>query len=129
MVEECDVEEAVRLMEVSTQRAAVDPRTGTIDMNLISTGHSASEGEAVNDLKEGLRMVLGGRAPRDRLSIGEVIKVLHAAIPDRPEPARPDLIMALRALADEDDPILTLGSTKDSIVITGNGLNLGGMDF
>jgi DNA replication licensing factor MCM4 len=37
-VEDCD--EAIRLMNVATQRAAVDPRTGTINMELITTGHS-----------------------------------------------------------------------------------------
>lgn len=34
-----DVAEAVRLMQVATQRAAVDPRTGQIDMNKLTTGH------------------------------------------------------------------------------------------
>jgi DNA replication licensing factor MCM4 len=40
VVEPSDVEEAIRLMNVATQRAAVDPRTGTINMELITTGHS-----------------------------------------------------------------------------------------
>ena len=33
-----DVEEAIRLMKVATQTAATDPRTGTIDMDMITTG-------------------------------------------------------------------------------------------
>lgn len=34
-----DIMEARRLMQVATQQAAVDPRTGTIDMDLITTGN------------------------------------------------------------------------------------------
>ncbi len=33
-----DVREAIRLIKVATQQAATDPKTGTIDMNLITTG-------------------------------------------------------------------------------------------
>ena len=33
-----DVKEAIRLIKVATQQAATDPKTGTIDMNLITTG-------------------------------------------------------------------------------------------
>jgi DNA replication licensing factor MCM4 len=33
-----DVDEAIRLMRVATQTAATDPRTGTIDMDMIATG-------------------------------------------------------------------------------------------
>jgi DNA replication licensing factor MCM4 len=36
-----DVVEALRLMRVATQTAATDPRTGTIDMDMITTGRSA----------------------------------------------------------------------------------------
>jgi len=78
---------------------------------------------------EALRELLGGRAPRDKLSLGEVVKVLHAASPDMPEPARPDLMAALRELAEEDDPILVLGSGKDTIIITGNGLRMAASDY
>jgi hypothetical protein len=37
-VEPKDVEEAARLIRVALQQAATDPRTGTIDMDLITTG-------------------------------------------------------------------------------------------
>lgn len=36
-----DVEEAIRLVRVATQTAATDPRTGTIDMDMITTGRYA----------------------------------------------------------------------------------------
>lgn len=42
-VEDSDVAEAVRLMRVATQNAATDPRTGTIDMDMIATGQGASD--------------------------------------------------------------------------------------
>jgi len=129
-VDELDVEEAVRLMDVSTQKAAVDPRTGTIDMNMISTGKSAGAADAVSMLVEALRELLGGRAPRERLSLGEVVKVLNAANPDMPEPGRQDLVQALRELADEDEPILVYGSAREGgIQITGNGLRVSGGDY
>ena len=37
-VEATDVQEAIRLMNVATQKAATDPRTGKIDMDMITTG-------------------------------------------------------------------------------------------
>ncbi|MQL94869.1 hypothetical protein Taro_027535 [Colocasia esculenta] len=42
-VEERDVAEAFRLLEVALQQSATDHATGTIDMDLITTGVSASE--------------------------------------------------------------------------------------
>lgn len=42
-VEKCDVAEAFRLLEVALQQSATDHATGTIDMDLITTGISASE--------------------------------------------------------------------------------------
>ena len=41
-VEPSDVDEAVRLLKAATQTAATDPTTGTIDMDLITTGRSAA---------------------------------------------------------------------------------------
>lgn len=43
-VEKEDVEEAIRLMNVATQTAATDPRTGAIDMDMIATGRTAVRG-------------------------------------------------------------------------------------
>eukprot|EP00897_Mesotaenium_endlicherianum_P008165 jgi/Mesen1/7377/ME000382S06576 len=42
-VDKADVAEARRLLEVAMQQSATDPNTGTIDMDLITTGISASE--------------------------------------------------------------------------------------
>ncbi|KAH7426637.1 hypothetical protein KP509_10G009500 [Ceratopteris richardii] len=43
VVERCDAAEALRLLEVALQQSATDHSTGTIDMDLITTGVSASE--------------------------------------------------------------------------------------
>ncbi|ACO66807.1 predicted protein [Micromonas commoda] len=42
-VEKKDAEESLRLMRVAMQQAAMDPKTGQIDMDKILTGHSASD--------------------------------------------------------------------------------------
>ena len=42
LVEPLDVAEAVRLIKVAIQQSAVDPISGTIDMDLITTGRSAA---------------------------------------------------------------------------------------
>lgn len=48
VVTEANVDEALRLMHVATQTAAVDPRTGTIDMDAITTGVAATD-RAMNE--------------------------------------------------------------------------------
>jgi len=61
VVEREDVDEAIRLMNVATQRAAMDPRTGTIDMDAITTGRSAAERDAAGRLVNEIRQVLEAR--------------------------------------------------------------------
>lgn len=46
-VTRADVDEAIRLMKVATQTAATDPRTGTIDMDMITTGRTALDRDQV----------------------------------------------------------------------------------
>jgi len=60
-VEESDVEEAVRLMKDSMQTAAMDPKTGTIDMEIITTGRSAASRKFASELREQMRNKLRGR--------------------------------------------------------------------
>jgi DNA replicative helicase MCM subunit Mcm2 (Cdc46/Mcm family) len=45
-VDEFDVDKAIWLMRVSTQKSATDPRTGQIDMDALSTGTTVSAGSA-----------------------------------------------------------------------------------
>ena len=50
-----DVLEAERLMKTSMQSAAMDPTTGTIDMDLIATGRSAADRNAAKMLAAALK--------------------------------------------------------------------------
>lgn len=47
-----DAKEAVRLMRSALQAAAVDPRTGLIDMDVITTGRSAASRQLLTSLSE-----------------------------------------------------------------------------
>ena len=51
-VEPSDVVEAIRLIRVATQQAAVDPVTGQIDMNLITTGYSSFVKQKIGKIAE-----------------------------------------------------------------------------
>lgn len=75
VVEERDVIEAIRLMKVATQTAATDPRTGTIDMDMITTGRSAIDRDVILQLSEELRALASHRAGQ-RLSIPQIRKTL-----------------------------------------------------
>jgi DNA replication licensing factor MCM4 len=55
LVERIDVAEAIRLVKAALQQAAIDPRTGTIDMDLITTGRSATARSRQQDLMRELR--------------------------------------------------------------------------
>lgn len=72
-----DVIEATRLMKVATQTAATDPRTGTIDMDLISTGRTALDRELLGKLAEALRgLLLSELYHGKRLTLGQVRQLL-----------------------------------------------------
>ena len=66
-----DVQEAIRLMKVATQAAATDPRTGTIDMDLITTGHSVLDKELILKLADELRAFLDGKKGQ-RMTFGQL---------------------------------------------------------
>jgi DNA replication licensing factor MCM4 len=57
LVTEYDVGEAIRLMKVATQAAATDPRTGHIDMDMITTGRTAVDRDMVVRLAEQLMSI------------------------------------------------------------------------
>lgn len=69
IVTESHVYEAKRLMDVATQRAATDPTTGRIDMDLLQTGHSSTERQETTQIAEAILEVLkteGTKSMRDR---------------------------------------------------------------
>jgi DNA replication licensing factor MCM4 len=65
-----DVREAIRLVNVATQRAATDPSTGTIDLDMIHTGKTALARDAVSHIKDALEAWLreGGHSGGSRVS-------------------------------------------------------------
>ncbi|KAN0015485.1 hypothetical protein ACTFIU_008218 [Dictyostelium citrinum] len=71
-VEPLDVEEAIRLIKVALQQAAIDPENGTIDMDLITTGRSASSREAITRLKSHIKQKMG----KKELSLDQLLKLL-----------------------------------------------------
>lgn len=56
-VEQKDVEEAVRLIKQAMQQSATDPKTGEIDMDLLTTGVSASSKDRIKQLCEFVKQV------------------------------------------------------------------------
>jgi DNA replication licensing factor MCM4 len=58
IVEIPDVTEAIRLIRVATQQAAVDPVTGQIDMNLITTGYSSFVKQKISRITEAIEKIM-----------------------------------------------------------------------
>jgi len=112
-----DVTEAVRIINVATQRAAVNPRTGTIDMDLLTTGHAAGERDTVLLLQEGLQELLRERAARSTTSANSLMKEIaeRSTVPIDKQ----DVEQALRNLANEDDPIISY--VKGVVTVLGGG--------
>jgi DNA replication licensing factor MCM4 len=68
-----DAREAVRLMKVATQAAATDPRTGKIDMDMITTGRSSNTRELEEQLDITLRELFRERRGT-RMAVRDVTK-------------------------------------------------------
>ena len=75
-VEAEDVEEAERLMKVSMQSAAMDPETGTIDMDLITTGRSASSRTRAQQLAESMRAMFRSM-PAQSINYSDLLRELN----------------------------------------------------
>ena len=109
-----DVGEAIRLINVATQRAATDPRTGTIDMDLLTTGQgsmaklqremlSSRVADAVQG-KRGMRMSVesifrllqnqgGGLGALDKGKLGEVLEACASDGVLRYNPVRQEVVV------------------------------------
>jgi len=74
-VDRDDAKEALRLMRVAMQQSAVDPRTGTIDMDKILTGHSASDRQHRKVIADAITACLTASA-NGRLRLSELVKGL-----------------------------------------------------
>lgn len=102
LVEKKDVMEAFRLLEVALQQSATDHSTGTIDMDLITTGVSASERMRRENIISAVRnlimekLQIGGSSTRS-LELLEELKKQNLV----PEVHLNDLRNALSSLATE----------------------------
>lgn len=114
-----DVLEAIRLMAVATQRAAVNPRTGQIDMDLITTGVAAGQRDNIGHLADSLRERLLARAIGSKHSAQALVKELAAdtAVPVELD----DVRAALRQLANEDSPVVRMERDTATVINSGGG--------
>jgi DNA replication licensing factor MCM4 len=103
-VEHLDVDEALRLMRAALLQAATDPRTGTIDLDLLTTGRSAAARHRAQDIARGLRAFLE-QAPESLPSrLDELHRRFQAAI-NKDLPLQ-DLRDALKLLEQDDFLVL-----------------------
>jgi DNA replication licensing factor MCM4 len=93
-----DVHEAIRLIKEGTLQAAVDPKTGQVDMQNLGTGRAAGAGDLVSLVKEAVHDLLAEQYART-LTLGELHKKLAATA--TVEVAEGDLRLALRQLEEE----------------------------
>ncbi|XP_017229513.1 DNA replication licensing factor MCM4 [Daucus carota subsp. sativus] len=113
LVEKKDVVEAFRLLEVAMQQSATDHATGTIDMDLITTGVSASERmrrESLVSLTRSIimeKMQIGGPSIRPLELLEELKKQSSGA-----EYHLSDLRNALSTLASEGFVVIHGDSVK-----------------
>ncbi|KAL3794766.1 hypothetical protein HJC23_012776 [Cyclotella cryptica] len=112
VVTRSDVREAVRLMKVATQTAATDPRTGRIDMDMITTGRSTAERELEENLGATLKELLVERRG-NRLSLAEIRRQLSEInnIPIQQD----DLIEILRVV--EADGLIQFNERAQTVFV------------
>jgi len=121
VVKESDVLEALRLHKVATQQAATDPRTGQIDVGMISTGQSEEERRQLeeridnvmdilkdqerNTIKNKLLLKIYEEKFRDALGLQELKKVVDRLQSDgRVRPPRNWM---------DEDAVITIIDTGD----------------
>ena len=83
-VEVSDVDEAARLVKVALQQSATDPRTGTIDMDLIQTGVSSSLRQMRHKLEQDISETLSkasGRSLSSSNLLQELKETLQSSAP------------------------------------------------
>eukprot|EP01119_Soliformovum_irregulare_P025718 TRINITY_DN9602_c0_g1_i1.p1 TRINITY_DN9602_c0_g1~~TRINITY_DN9602_c0_g1_i1.p1 ORF type:complete len:811 (-),score=201.60 TRINITY_DN9602_c0_g1_i1:15-2447(-) len=103
VVERIDVAEAQRLVRSALQQAATDPRTGTLDVDLITTGRSATSRGRLTELMEEIKRILSGRPT------GMKMDQLHRNLTEGSsvEISTSELRDSLKIL--EDEEVLSLG--------------------
>lgn len=74
-----DVLEAVRLIQEATQKAAVDPRTGVIDMDAINTGVGFADRKEIDNLAIEIEKLLAANVSKE-YSVFEVTRFFRNSI-------------------------------------------------
>lgn len=105
VVEPMDVAEAIRLVRSAMQQAALDPRTGTIDMDLITTGRSA------NSRFPALLVLL---TSPNRARINELAKELKNAMAAKDAPNF-RLDQLLRMMTEQSSVPITIAEMRDAV--------------
>ncbi|XP_014729829.1 PREDICTED: DNA replication licensing factor MCM4 [Sturnus vulgaris] len=99
-VETIDVEEAKRLHREALKQSATDPRTGIVDISILTTGMSSTARKRKEELAQALRKLIQSKGKAPSLKYQQLLDDLRA---------QSDIAVtkemfeeALRALADED---------------------------
>ena len=73
-----EVREAIRLVNGALQQAAVDPRTGTLDMDLITTGRSATSRSMVTQLAQAVhRLMVEERSTHRSWAVSALLETIR----------------------------------------------------
>jgi len=114
IVERFDVAEALRLMRVALRQAATDPSTGTIDMDLITTGRSSSARKRIEDLKKEVKLMLAEQSLSE-YKFSEIHKVMSSR--SHVEITKEELNEVLQQLQDDEDQFITISASGSDPII------------
>ncbi|NXC59184.1 MCM4 factor, partial [Aleadryas rufinucha] len=99
-VETIDVEEAKRLHREALKQAATDPKTGIVDISILTTGMSATARKRKEELAQALRKLIQSKGKAPSLKYQQLLDDLRAQ--SETAVTKEMFEEALRALADED---------------------------
>ncbi|NWU19750.1 MCM4 factor, partial [Dyaphorophyia castanea] len=99
-VETVDVEEAKRLHREALKQSATDPRTGIVDISILTTGMSATARKRKEELAQALRKLIQSKGKAPSLKYQQLLDDLRAQ--SDTAVTKEMFEEALRALADED---------------------------
>ncbi|KAM6410791.1 DNA replication licensing factor MCM4 [Pluvialis apricaria] len=99
-VETIDVEEAKRLHREALKQSATDPRTGIVDISILTTGMSATARKRKEELAQALRKLIQSKGKTPALKYQQLFDDLRAQ--SDTAVTKEMFEEALRALADDD---------------------------
>jgi len=108
-----DALEAVRLLRVATQTAATDPRTGRIDMDMITTGRSSADRDMEEQVTLTLKELFAERRGT-RMAIRDVTRQL-SEITNNTNISHTEVLDALRRM--EADGLVQLNERAQTIFV------------